>query len=209
MNLTQVYYSFPSLYQLPYLIPPELVWRHKAVQAISEHVHVPHELNTKILEIGCGSGFLSRKLAKSLPNATICAIDSSNAMITHASRNSAQTNLRFLSLDYFGIPGSPLGVEKFDVVVSLNAWCFFALEPSIEMLRKICKRGTRFIAVTYSGTLWSKIHSWILSSLLKEPLYLHEPIEFMKALGNHGFEAKYNLVDSIEGSYLVRAVFKE
>lgn len=206
MNLSELYYSFPTLYQLAYLIPPGLFWRRRATQVILAELLALKNTRGKILEIGCGSGFLSRKLAKLCHDMTIFGIDSSNAMVAYASSRNEMSNLEFLALDFFKIGENRLGLDKFEVVVSLNAWSFFLLDPSIELLRKISKRGTKFIAVTYSGTPWSKLHSRILSSLFKRPLYLHQPSQFLSVLNRFGFEAEYTRIDPIEGSYLIRAV---
>lgn len=206
MNLSELYYSIPTLYELPYLIPPELYWRHRATEAILKELLTSKRIKGKILEIGCGSGFLSSKLAKLFPDMVIYAIDSSKAMIAYASRKNSLANLDFFYVDFFKILESELGFEKFETVISLNAWPFFPLEPSIELVSKISKRGTKFIAVTYWGTPWSKFHSRVLSSLLKKSLYLHQPSRFLEVLRKFGFEADHRQVDSIEGSYLVRAV---
>lgn len=175
------------------------------MSAILGELSVPQGINGKILEIGCGSGFLSKKIANTLQYMTIYAIDSSAAMISYAARKNEAANLKFLNLEFFKIAESSLGLEKFQVVVSLNAWTFFPLEPSIELLSKISKRGTKCIVVTYCRTLWSKFHSRTLSLLFGKSLYLHEPQQFVSALKAFGFEAQYIWIDPFEGSYLIRA----
>lgn len=205
MNFFKLYYSFPALYELPYLIPPELIWRHRATEVILSKLLDLDNLRGKILEIGCGSGFLSKKIAKLLPNMQIYAIDLSANMILYASRKNSLENLKFFNLDFFKILKSDLKFTKFDVVVSLNAWPFFQLEPSVELLKIISKRGTTFFAVTYSNTFWSKVHSRTLSFLFGRHIYLHKPQQFLSVLKNFGFDAQYIWIDSIEGSYLVLA----
>ncbi len=162
----------------------------------------------KILEIGCGPGFFSRDLAQLLHNMEIYSIDSSAAMIAYASKKHSMSNLRFFNVDFFKIPESHLRGEKFDVVIGFHTWTFFPLESSIELLHKISKRGTMFIAVTYSGTWWSELSSRALSFFFRSPLYLHQPAHFLEMLRRFEFRAEYKPVDPIEGSYLVKAVLQ-
>jgi len=208
MNFNKLYYSFPPIYHLHCLMPPVSIWRNRATAAITKELSTLKGMSGKILEIGCGPGFFSRKLAQLLHNMEIYSIDSSAAMIAYASRKHSMPNLRFFNVNYFEIPESNLRFEKFEVVIGFHTWTFFSLEASIELLRKISKRGTTFIAVTYSGTLWSKLSSWALSFFFKSPLYLHQPSQFLEILRRFGFDAEHKPVDPIEGTYLVKAVLR-
>jgi|GEM_PF-3341468 len=204
MNLQGLYYSFPELYEVPYLIPPYLIWRHRAIEAILKEVVSWQEIRGRILEIGCGSGFLSEKIAKLLEKREIHAIDSSERMIAYCSRRRSLENLRFRRLDFFWVVKNELGNEKFEAIVSLNAWPFFELRPSLEAVRRISNVGTRFVAVTYAKAMWSRIHSRMLAAILGRPVYLHDPDEFVFLMERFGFKTEYCWIDSVEGSYLVR-----
>jgi len=206
MNFNKLYYSFPPLYHLHCLMPPVSIWRDRAIAAIMKELSVLKDTSGKILEIGCGPGFFSRELAQLLHNMEVYSIDSSAAMIAYASKKHSMPNLRFFNVDFFEIPKSQLGSDKFEIVIGLHIWTFFPLEPSIELLRKISKKGTMFIAVTYSGTLWSKLSSRALSFFFRNPLYLHQPSQFLETLRKFGYRAEYKPVDPIEGTYLVKAV---
>lgn len=208
MNFSKVYYSFPPLYHLHCLMPPVSIWRNRAVAAIMKELSGLKGMRGKILEIGCGPGFFSRDIARLLNNMEIYSIDSSAAMIAYASKKHCMSNLRFFNVDFFEIPESHLKGAKFDVVIGFHTWTFFPLETSIELLREIVKRGTTFIAITYSGTWWSELSSRALSFFFRSPLYLHQPAHFLETLRRFGFRAEYKPVDPIEGSYLVKGVFQ-
>jgi SAM-dependent methyltransferase len=209
MTLAELYYSFPTLYRLSHVLPPGLFWRHRATDVILTELLASKMSTGKILEIGCGSGDLLRKIAKLFPDNECLGIDSSDAMIAYASRNKKLVNLHFLVLDFFRIRQSPFELRDFGTVVSVNTWAFFPLHSSVRLLRDVVKPGGRFVAITYSDAAWSRIHSRVLSSVLRQRLYLHHPWQFVSALNHFGFEARYAKINRFEGSYLVNAVFQE
>ncbi len=204
MKADRWYYALPSLYELPFLVPPHSVWRRRAAEAILTEVIGNENHTGTLLEIGSGSGFLSRMLAKRMRAMRIYAIDVSRGMVEYAASRNDLPNLRFFNIDFFDLAEGELCRDGFEVIISLNSWCFFSLEESVGLVRLLSKRGTDFVAVTYAGSLWSRVHSRLLSSVLRRPLYLHRPSEFVKALERKGFRSTYRWVDRIEGSYLVK-----
>jgi len=75
-----------------------------------------------ILEIGCGTGFFTRLIATTFPNAKIIATDISPAMLT-----TAQTNLAGLSNIHYTLEdGENLTIaDKFDLIISNAAFQWF------------------------------------------------------------------------------------
>ena len=69
--------------------------------------------NEKILDLGCGDGSLSARIAERLPRGEVVGIDGSRGMIAAALPKSRQ-NLHFLLMDINHLNF----VEKFDVVFS-------------------------------------------------------------------------------------------
>lgn len=78
---------------------------------VAEAPHGP----IRVLDLGCGTGSLVRRLADALPDATVMGIDISPANIEAARRTagSADARVRFEVADY-----QQLAVEPFDVIVS-------------------------------------------------------------------------------------------
>jgi SAM-dependent methyltransferase len=206
MTFGDLYYSFPTLHELPYFIPPGLFWRQRAADALLQQLLDQKEIQGAILEIGCGSGFLSRKIAKVFPDNTIYGIDTSQAMISYAGCRSDEGNLKFLHLDFFDIGTSVLRDERFGAIVSLNVWPFLPLERSLRVVREMSRQQARFVAVTYSRTAWSRFHRRFLSRLFRRPLYIHNPDQFMLVLERFGFEGTCRRIDQVEGTYIVSTV---
>jgi len=69
--------------------------------------------NEKILDLGCGDGFLTVELAKRVPQGFVLGIDSSQGMLEIA-QNNKKDNLEFLLMDINKIDLS----KKFDIIFS-------------------------------------------------------------------------------------------
>ena len=72
-----------------------------------------------ILDIGCGTGFLTSALRRQFPSSTVAGADFSHPMLSHASRKAQDRNLRFVTTD-----GAALSFrdETFDLVASSLAY---------------------------------------------------------------------------------------
>src|SRR6266403_1922503 len=62
-----------------------------------------------VLDVGCGAGWLSRRLAKLVPEGRVVGMDISDEMIRHARRSSMDfDNLMFIAGEVARSPGSPI-----------------------------------------------------------------------------------------------------
>jgi trans-aconitate 2-methyltransferase len=87
----------------------------------------------KVLDVGCGDGAVSSRIADRLPTGSVLGVDPSPRMIDFAQRHARPGRLEFrsgdvLTLDYDG---------SFDVVVSFNVLHWVADHP--EALRRITR----------------------------------------------------------------------
>ncbi|MFJ9386581.1 malonyl-ACP O-methyltransferase BioC [Peribacillus sp. NPDC101481] len=93
-----------------------------------------HKIN--ILEIGCGTGYLTRLLVKAFPNAAITAVDIAPGMVEVAKGMTKEDRVTFLCTD---IEEMALN-ENFDLIIS-NA-TFQWLNDLPATLEKLCTRLT-------------------------------------------------------------------
>ncbi|MEE3950345.1 malonyl-ACP O-methyltransferase BioC [Peribacillus frigoritolerans] len=93
-----------------------------------------HKIN--ILEIGCGTGYLTRLLVKTFPNATITAVDLAPGMVEVAKGLTTEDRVRFLCTD---IEEMALN-ENYDLIIS-NA-TFQWLNDLPATLENLCTRLT-------------------------------------------------------------------
>lgn len=111
--------------------------------------HLLGQVNTKptsILDIGCGTGLLTRLLANKFPDAKITAVDSSARMIALARQKLSNTNTQFILQD----------VEKLDLInkydlITGNAVIQWFSHPEITIKKlagKLNSSGT-FLTATF------------------------------------------------------------
>ncbi|WP_029914722.1 class I SAM-dependent methyltransferase [Pelobacter seleniigenes] len=68
----------------------------------------------QILDLGCGDGAITAKLAEQVPNGHVLGIDASEGMIASATHNHRLPNLEFQRVDINAIRYT----EKFDIIIS-------------------------------------------------------------------------------------------
>ncbi len=103
----------------------------------------------RVMDLGCGNGWLSRQIAALVPQGTVVGMDVSEEMLRRAERASAGlANLRFL-------PGSaqkiPWRDDSFTRVISVES-AFYWPDPAqglAEIFRVLSARGSLWIIITY------------------------------------------------------------
>ena len=82
---------------------------------------IEHNPNLKILDLGCGTGILIKKLLSLFPSAEVCGIDPSAEMLNIArQRLPPSVNLKLGSADKLDFEDN-----SFDLVISTNAFHYF------------------------------------------------------------------------------------
>ncbi len=100
----------------------------------------------RVLDIGCGDGFLTCLLASRVPRGEVLGVDVSPEMVRHAARRyprEAYANLRFAVMDARHLAFR----EEFDLVFS-NAALHWIPDhaPVLRGIRESLRRGGRFLA---------------------------------------------------------------
>lgn len=103
-----------------------------------------------LLEIGCGTGYLTARLADALPTARIAAVDLAPGMLDRARARLAHRPIEWVLADAeaLALP------ERFDAVVSSATFQWFvAPEPTLRRLAAHLQPGGRLAFATFvSGT---------------------------------------------------------
>lgn len=147
---------------------------HSLSTAISRLTHSVHSGPITILEIGCGTGALTEKLAELFPEASITALDLSPAMleaakqrlagrrltaVTHASIRAGQMNWILSDADSW-LAKQSAESRSFDLIVS-NA-CFQWLPDPAGTLSKLAqllqRRGGSLAFTTFGPKTFHELH---------------------------------------------------
>ncbi|MDD4878246.1 MAG: class I SAM-dependent methyltransferase [Candidatus Nanoarchaeia archaeon] len=68
----------------------------------------------KILDIGCGNGFITKEIAKAFPKAKITAVDIEREKIDYADRYNSSGNIKYITGNIFNLPFKK---SSFDLVI--------------------------------------------------------------------------------------------
>lgn len=101
---------------------------------------------SSILDIGCGTGYLTARLAKRFPSAEVVGIDIAPGMIEVARRKSAQKNLLFAVGDGEGLPFSG---HSFDLVVANASLQWMRLSEVLPEVLRVLRPKGKFLFNTF------------------------------------------------------------
>jgi ubiquinone/menaquinone biosynthesis C-methylase UbiE len=91
--------------------------------------------NKKILDLGCGYGYISYLLAKKFPSSQVVGIDINSSKIYQARKNFRLKNLRF-----FVSNASKINIKKkFDVIIAIDLFHHILLKNHEEVLNEVRK----------------------------------------------------------------------
>ena len=108
-----------------------------------------------ILEVGCGSGELTRLLAERL-NCVITAIDNDPGLIQYA-ENVCSPNVNFVCCDALALPFSD---SSFDVVISHTfLTSIFDAEKAVSEMQRVCKKDGVIASITSETLTYIPHHS--------------------------------------------------
>lgn len=104
--------------------------------------------NESILDIGCGDGKITQKMAKLVPKGKVIGIDISQEMLREAFLNYKDENLQFLKMDAERLNFQ----EKFDIVTCFNTLHWIKdQEAVVKNVRAHLKPGGRLFFFMVSG----------------------------------------------------------
>jgi ubiquinone/menaquinone biosynthesis C-methylase UbiE len=139
----------------------------------------------RILDLGCGTGWASRRLARIAAAGEVTGIDVADEMLRRAEQASQGIrNVRYLWGSAENIPAAD---NSFDKVLSVESFYYYADQgKALDELRRVMAPGSRlFILINlYKDNHYSL--RWVTE--LKVPVQALSEAEYIELLKKHGFD---------------------
>ena len=139
----------------------------------------PPPFGTKVVELGCGPGFYSRRLAQRFPQIAVTGVDRSQSQIRAARQRVAAARIQNCLFERVNALALPVADASFDVLIASR---IFTILPDheravAEMFRVLKSGGRCFIAEPRHG-FWASIPltaMWLLASVIHSGNGYREP----------------------------------
>lgn len=139
----------------------------------------------RVLDLGCGTGWASRRLARLVPQGEVIGVDVADEMLRRAEKSSeGVTNVRYQWGTAENIPAQD---HVFTKVLSVESFYYYADQgKALDELRRVMAPGGRlFILINlYTDNHYSL--RWV--SELKVPVHARSEAEYIALLQQHEFE---------------------
>jgi ubiquinone/menaquinone biosynthesis C-methylase UbiE len=144
------------------------------------------EPDDRVLDLGCGTGWASRRLARIVTAGEIVGIDVADEMLRRAEQQStAFRNVRFV---WGSAESAPFNDGYFTKVLSVESFYYYADQgKALDELRRVLAPGGRlFVLINlYKDNHYSL--RWV--SELKVAVHARSEAEYIAMLKQHGFES--------------------
>lgn len=141
----------------------------------------------RVLDLGCGTGWASRRLARIVTTGEVVGIDVSDEMLRRAEQASAGIgNVRYVWGSAESIPAAD---NYFNKVLSVESFYYYADQGrALDELHRVMAPGSKlFILINlYKDNLYSL--RWVEE--LKVPVHARSEAEYLKLLEQYGFTAQ-------------------
>jgi len=138
----------------------------------------------RVLDLGCGTGWASRRMARMVPQGEVVGIDVADEMLRRAEQTSSGfKNVRYVWGSAEQIPAAD---NTFDKVLSVESFYYYADQgKALDELRRVMAPGGRlFILINlYADNHYSLV--WV--DELKVPVQVRSEAEYLELLRQHGF----------------------
>jgi|SRR5579859_47328 len=140
----------------------------------------------RVLDLGCGTGWASRRLARIVTAGEVVGVDVADEMLRRAEQTSGEfSNVRFV---WGSSEGLPFENNYFSKVLSVESFYYYSdQEKALDELRRVMAPGARlFILINlYKDNHYSL--RWV--SELKVAVHARSESEYIEMLRKHGFES--------------------
>ena len=140
----------------------------------------------RVLDLGCGTGWASRRLARLVPEGDVVGIDVADEMLRRAEQASAGVaNVRYVWGSAEKIPAAD---DSFDKVLSVESFYYYADQgKALDEIRRVMAPGGKLFVLI---NLYADNHySLRWSNELKVAVQARSEAEYIGLLKQHGFQS--------------------
>ncbi|AFS82453.1 class I SAM-dependent methyltransferase [Candidatus Nitrosopumilus sediminis] len=145
------------------------------------------------LDVGCGNGWVVRKIAKEKKCKKAIGIDKSKKMIIQSKKKKDSEKEEFFHTDIESMKYK----GKFDFIFSMESLYYSdSIEIALEKIYKLLKPGGKFFCGTDFYTDNKATARW--AEMMKIQMHLHSKKEWKKFFQNAGFKVKTRHVKDLK-----------
>ena len=149
----------------------------RIVSAIWQN-HLPPS-GTHVIELGCGPGFYSRKLAQRFPQIAVTGVDRSERQLRRARERISTGYIRNCSFERVNILSLPCADASFDVLIASRMFTVLPEQRrAVTEMFRVLKSGGRCFIAEPRYVFWASIplfSMWLLASLIHSGNGYREP----------------------------------
>ena len=134
---------------------------------------------TKVVELGCGPGFYSRRLARRFPQIAVTGVDRSPSQIRVARQRVAAARIQNCLFERVNALALPVVDESFDVLLASRIFTILPdHERAVAEMFRVLKSGGRCFIAEPRHAFWASIPlttMWLLASVIHSGNGYREP----------------------------------
>src|ERR1700719_558911 len=134
---------------------------------------------TRVIELGCGPGFYSRKLAQRFPEITVIGVDRSESQVRSARQRAAAENVKNCVFERVNALALPSAEASFDILIASRIFTVLPdHERAVAEMFRVLKPGGRCFIAEPRHVFWASIPlmaMWLLASVTHSGNGYREP----------------------------------
>jgi len=137
------------------------------------------KLGARVIELGCGPGFYSRKLAQRYPNIDVTGVDRSERQLSWARHRVEASSVRNCSFERVNVLSLPFADGSFDALIASRMFTILPEQQrAVDEMFRVLKAGGRCFVAEPRDAMRASIplfSMWLLASVIHSDNGYREP----------------------------------
>src|SRR5947208_6639691 len=134
---------------------------------------------TRVIELGCGPGFYSRKLARRFPQIAVTGVDRSESQVRSARQRAAAQNVNNCIFERVNALALPIPNASFDILIASRIFTVLPdCDRAVAEMFRVLKSGGRCFIAEPRHAFWASLPlmaMWLLASIIHSGNGYREP----------------------------------